>query len=136
MFIKEIPNKLEIEIQNVVASLGLAPRIHWIDGNIVHMDEVKGHCLADLYTDDPQNVPDWIWDEIHRILTVLFEVEGIEYVDITSYNFMLETDTQKVWIIDFGHAYYTSLSDDNRPLNWFLREILNDGGKCWNPDFA
>jgi hypothetical protein len=50
---------------------------------------------------------------------------------------MLETETKKVWIIDFGHAYYstTPLADDKKAINWFLREVL-DGEKSWNPDFA
>jgi hypothetical protein len=77
-------------------------------------------------------VPDWIWKEIQRILTILYEREGIEYIDITGYNFIQETDTNKIWIIDFGDAYYTI---PERPINWFLKEIL-DGGKGWNPDFA
>lgn len=133
MFTKVIPNKLEIELQDIAAGYGFAPRIHRIDGQVVQMDEIKGHCLADIYTDDPAKVPDFIWLEIHKILAVLFECEGIEYVDITSYNFMLETDTQKVWIIDFGHAYYTT-TKDKKATNWFLREAL-DGEKSWNPDF-
>jgi predicted Ser/Thr protein kinase len=137
MFTKVISDKLEIELQDIAAGYGFAPRIHRIDGNVVQMDEIKGHCLADIYTDDPAKVPDFVWAEIHRILAVLFECEGIEYVDITSYNFMLETDTQKVWIIDFGHAYYstTPQTDNKKPINWFLQEVL-DGEKSWNPDFA
>ena len=137
MFTKVIPDRLEIEIQDVASKHGFAPRIHRIDGNVVQMDEIKGSCLADIYTDDPKKVPDWIWAEIHRILAVLFECEGIEYVDITSYNFMVEEETQKVWIIDFGDAYYSKVgqTDDKKAVNWFLREVL-DGEKSWNPDFA
>ena len=137
MFTKVIPDNLEIELQEIAAGYGFAPRIHRVDGNVVQMDEIKGHCLADIYTDDPKKVPDFVWAEIHRILAVLFEREGIEYVDITSYNFMLETETQKVWIIDFGHAYYstTPLAPDKKAINWFLQEVL-DGEKSWNPDFA
>jgi predicted Ser/Thr protein kinase len=137
MFTKIITDNLEIELQEIAAGYGFAPRIHHVDGNVVQMDEIKGHCLADIYSDDPKKVPDFIWAEIHRILAVLFEREGIEYVDITSYNFMLENDTNKVWIIDFGHAYYstTPLAADKKAVNWFLREVL-DGEKSWNPDFA
>ena len=135
MFTKVVPNLLEIELQDIAAIYEFAPRIHRVDGNVVQMDEIKGSCLADIYTDDPTKVPDWIWAEIYRILLILYEREGIEYVDITSYNFMLETETQKVWIIDFGHAYYTSREKGEKPQNWFLQEVL-DGEKSWNPDFA
>jgi tRNA A-37 threonylcarbamoyl transferase component Bud32 len=96
------------------------------------MKKIDGFCLADLYTDDPTMIPDWIWDEIQRILAILYEREGIEYIDITGYNFVQETSTNKIWIIDFGHAYYTTLET---PVNWFLQEVL-DGEKGWNPDFA
>lgn len=137
MFSKVVKDSLEIELQDIASKHGFAPRIHRIDGNVVQMDEIKGSCLADIYTDDPKKVPDWIWAEIHRILAVLFECEGIEYVDITSYNFMVEEETQKVWIIDFGDAYYSKVgqTDDKKAINWFLREVL-DGEKSWNPDFA
>jgi RIO-like serine/threonine protein kinase len=137
MFTKIAKDKLEIELQEVASKHGFAPRIQRIDGNVVQMDSVNGKCLADLYSDDPTKVPDWIWTEIHKILSVLYEVEGIEYIDITSYNFMLEDGTNKVWIIDFGDAYYsaTPQTDNKKPVNWFLREVL-DGEKSWNPDFA
>jgi tRNA A-37 threonylcarbamoyl transferase component Bud32 len=142
-FTKVATGMLEIELQEVAAALGLAPAIQGVDvGNVLHMDAIDGRCLAELYTDtDPDRVPRWIWAEIHRILEILFAREGIEYVDITAYNFVLETATQKVWIIDFGHAYYTkSVSAAaeggvRTPDNWFLRQMLE--GECgWNPDFA
>lgn len=137
MFTKVAKDSLEIELQDIASKHGFAPRIQRIDGNVIQMDSVNGMCLADIYTDDPTKVPDWIWTEIHRILSVLFECEGIEYIDITGYNFMLEDGTDKVWIIDFGDAYYstTPQTDNKKPLNWFLREVL-DGQKSWNPDFA
>jgi len=134
MFTKVVASPLEIELQEIAAKYGFAPRIHYVNGNVVQMDRIKGLCLADVYTDDPKMVPDWIWKEIHRILAVLFECEGIEYIDITSYNFVLEIDSNKVWIIDFGHAYYTK-STDGKAKNWFLRDVL-EGEKSWNVDFA
>lgn len=100
------------------------------------MDAVDGKCLADIYTDDPTAVPDRVWAEIERILAVLYEREGIEYVDITSYNFM-EDEDGKVWIIDFGDAYYSTKEKGAPPANWFLRSVLNgETEKEWNPDYA
>ena len=137
MFTKIAKDSLEIELQDIASKHGFAPRIERIDGLLMQMDEIKGHCLADIYTDDPKKVPDWIWAEIHRILSVLFECDGIEYIDITAYNFILEEGSDKIWIIDFGDAYYSKAgqTDDKKPVNWFLREVL-DGEKSWNPDFA
>jgi len=134
VFTKVVSSPLEIELQDIASMYGFAPRILHIDDNVVQMEEINGKCLADLYTDDPKKVPSWIWDEIHRILAILFEREGIEYIDITSYNFIQENDTNKIWIIDFGHAYYTKSSDGDAE-NWFLREML-EGEKSWNVDFA
>ena len=137
MFTKIAKDSLEIELQDIASKHGFAPRIDRVDGLLMQMEEIKGSCLADIYTDDPKKVPDWIWAEIHRILSVLFECDGIEYIDITAYNFILEEGSDKVWIIDFGDAYYSKVgqTDDKKPVNWFLREVL-DGEKSWNPDFA
>ena len=87
IFTKVVSSKLEIELQNIAAKYGFAPEIYKIEGETVHMKKVDGFCLADLYTDDPMMVPDWIWNEIQRILAVLYEREGIEYVDITAEQF-------------------------------------------------
>ena len=129
MFTKIVKSPLETELQDVAASYGFAPKIHRLDGNVAQMDSVEGLCLADIYTDDPAEIPDPVWHDIERILAVLYEREGIEYVDITSYNFMKDTQG-KIWIIDFGDAYYSQT--DNR--NWFHEEFL-DGINAWNPDF-
>jgi RIO-like serine/threonine protein kinase len=131
MFTKVIASPLEIELQEIASKYDFAPQIERIDGNIVQMASIDGMCLADLYTDNPAKIPKWIWHEIHRILSILFEREGIEYIDITSYNFMLDKN-DKLWIIDFGDAYYTS---EIKAVNWFLKEFL-DGEFTWNPDFA
>jgi len=131
MFTKVIASPLEIELQEIASKYDFAPRIERIDGNIVQMASIDGLCLADLYTDNPAKIPKWIWHEIYRILSILFEREGIEYIDITSYNFMLDKN-DKLWIIDFGDAYYTC---ETKSVNWFLKEFL-DGEFTWNPDFA
>ena len=136
MFTKVIPNPLETELQEIAATYGFAPKIQKIDGYVVQMDTVEGMCLADLYTDDPSKISNAAWFQIESILETLFECEGIEYVDITSYNFMEDKDG-KIWIIDFGHAYYTRKKKGEPATNWFLRSVLSgESGKAWNPDFA
>ena len=135
MFTKVVKSPLEIELQDIAATYGFAPKITSISDNVVTMDAIDGSCLADIYTDDPAMIPDAIWFKIEHILAVLFEREGIEYVDITSYNFMEDVDG-KIWIIDFGDAYYTRENGEEAE-NWFLRSVLSgESGKAWNPDFA
>lgn len=136
MFTKVIKSPLEAELQDIAASYGFAPKIQRVDGSIAQMDSIEGLCLADIYTDDPAEIPDLIWIKIESILTILFEMEGIEYVDITPYNFM-EDKNGKIWIIDFGDAYYTRQKKGEEAENWFLRSLLaGECGKAWNTDFA
>lgn len=130
-FRKTASSYLEIEMQQIAATYGFSPKVLAINDLDFDMVNLDSPCLADVYGDDPTKIPDWIWEEIHHILTVLYECEGIEYVDITPYNF-IEKEA-KLWIIDFGHAYYTQ--SPVVPENWFLRDFL-DGERGWNPDFA
>lgn len=126
-FKKTAASMLEIELQRIAATHGFAPRVLSQDGLEFVMEDINAPCLADVYGENAADLPNWIWKSIVRILKNLYEYEGIEYVDITPYNF-IEKDG-KVWIIDFGHAYYA------RPKNWFLRGLLNEEEKGWNPDF-
>ena len=126
-FKKTAASMLEIELQRIAATHGFAPRVLSQDGLEFVMENIDAPCLADVYGENAADLPNWIWKSIVRILKNLYEYEGIEYVDITPYNF-IEKDG-KVWIIDFGHAYYAL------PENWFLRDILNGGEPSWNPDF-
>lgn len=137
MFTKAISSPLEQELQEIAASHGFAPKIRGIDGDVVQMDAISGGCLADIYGDDPAAIPERVWERIGHMLTTLFEVEGIEYVDITAYNFMQDEDG-KIWIIDFGDAFYTPKEKEGSGAsNWFLQSILSgESGKAWNPDFA
>jgi tRNA A-37 threonylcarbamoyl transferase component Bud32 len=134
MFIKRVKEKnalIEVELQRISSKYGFSPKIHKLefvdDECLIYMDEV-GKCLADIYGDTPDNIPDNIWSDIREMIRTLYEEEGIEYVDITSYNFT-EKDG-KIYIIDFGDAQY-ALKDT---INWFLREFL-DGENSWNPDY-
>jgi len=130
---------LEFELQTISAKYTFSPKIHEIfhtsTETIVCMDRVKGDILADIYGENPQDIPKDIWIKIHKILATLFDFEGIEYIDITPYNIMQIPDGS-LQLIDFGDAYYTepNRSDINRPQNWFLKDFL-DGEYTWNPDF-
>ena len=123
---------LEIELQQIASNYTFAPKIHKVekfpDRYEVTMDKIDNMCLADMYSDDPKKIPQRIWTQIHAILTILYEREGIEYIDITGYNFIEQGN--KVYIIDFGDARYKT-----GRINWFLKDFLS-GQYEWNPDFA
>lgn len=136
MFIKQIAFPLaqdEVHLHSVAANLGIAPKIHDIlkneDNWIVTMDDLNSkNTLSNIYGEDSNKIPDWIWDEIRYILNILLD-SGVEYIDITSYNFM-EVDG-KIYVVDFGDAKYVR---KEVPTNWFLKDFL-DGHNGWNPDF-
>jgi tRNA A-37 threonylcarbamoyl transferase component Bud32 len=129
----------EVEMQQRVSKYGFTPPItnfkltynesnkEYI-GNIT-MEHLDTLCLADMYSDDPEKIPVEIWDKIRKIVQMLYNEEGIEYIDITGYNF-IEKDN-KIYIIDFGDAKYTKKTE---PINWFLQDFLN-GYNGWNPDY-
>jgi serine/threonine protein kinase len=91
------------------------------------MKRIDGQSLAELYGTEPEDIPKNIWKEIHIIISKLY-YKDIHYVDITSYNFIIEKETKKLFIIDFGDAY-------KMKINWFLKDFL-DGENSWNSDFA
>ena len=132
VFIKKVdPNTIEneAELQNVAASYEFAPKVYKTTEDEIHMEDLQEMCIADKYGEDPNDIPPCIWVSIRTIIHTLYHKEGIEYIDITPYNF-IEKD-EKVYIIDFGHAEFTA----HRPkMNWFVKEFL-DGTNDWNSDF-
>ena len=123
---------LEIELQTIASKYGFSPKILKVEDNgttcKLIMEDVEAECLANMYGDDPEDLPSWIWDQIRIMVTTLYEHEGIEYKDITPYNF-IEKD-HRIYMIDFGDAGYVT----NAPKDWFLDEFMN-GENSWNPDY-
>jgi tRNA A-37 threonylcarbamoyl transferase component Bud32 len=124
---------LEIELQQIASKYKFCPKIiNTTYDNvqcIIEMENLNEMCLADKYGDSAEHIPVEFWEQIRTILATLYEAEGIEYIDITPYNFIEKNN--KVYIIDFGDAYYIK---KDKPINWFLQEVL-DGYNGWNPDF-
>lgn len=134
MFVKNVwagDSELEIELQNIAAKYGFCPRILKTEKRRnrvrIYMEHIEEEPLANSYGDHPDDTPEWIWDEIRNMVRTLYEEEGIEYLDITPYNFIEKDD--RIYMIDFGDAKYTNGTPD-----WFLTEFL-DGENSWNPDY-
>jgi RIO-like serine/threonine protein kinase len=96
------------------------------------MEKIDGLNLFEKFSDDPEDIPQSIWNQMRTIVNTLYYEQGIQYIDITPYNFMIDSN-DKLWIIDFGHAYY---SNHNKQINWFLEQFIFDGINQFNPDFA
>jgi tRNA A-37 threonylcarbamoyl transferase component Bud32 len=124
---------LEAELQRKAYNFVPTPKVIDLVYNdnegIIAMEKIPGMCLADIYGEDPYEIPEHVWQQIHDIIYTLYNDAGIEYIDITPYNFIEVND--KVYIIDFGHAYY---KNDYTETNWFLAGFLH-GLNEWNPDF-
>lgn len=87
--------------------------------------------VADLYSDDPDEVPKEVFDKIRAIIIKLYE-NNIIYPDITGYNFIKSGDN--IWIVDFEHA---SCIIDRKEANKkypFVDKFIN-GLNSWNPFF-
>ena len=128
--------ELEIELQEYVSSkYDFCPKIleyiHYSSYSKIIMENINSKCIANKYSEDPDDIPEFIWEQIRNIITKLFYEEGIEYIDVTPYNFIEHNG--KVYIIDFGHAYWCS--PDKVIKNWFLEDFLLNEHNFFNPDF-
>lgn len=122
----------EIFFHTRALSLGIAPAICDVGRNWVKMEHLNAHCLADKFGENPHDIPDAQWKQIHILIRRLFYQGNMEYIDITPYNFIEKNGV--VWCIDYGHV---KEREGDIPKNWFLRDFIeNDAMKEWNPDFA
>jgi tRNA A-37 threonylcarbamoyl transferase component Bud32 len=119
----------EIRLQRIASEMGLAPPIHQTDNETyMVMERLPSMNVADMYGTSIRTLPHYVRKGIVNILRTLFETKGIQFVDITGYNFIEHGG--RVWVIDFGHAY------DNCPdVHPHLNKILTTGLLRWNPTF-
>lgn len=128
LFRKECSSN-EIRLQQIAADLGLAPSIHETDNETyMVMDRIPSMNIADYYGTTIRSLPHYVRGQIVDILTTLYLSKGIQYQDITPYNFIEESGC--VWIIDFGDAY-----DNQTDVHPHLNKILTTGLLRWNPEF-
>ena len=95
------------------------------------MMKVGKNNLSHNYGENATDVPDELFDKVVKIVRTLV-LHGIEYPDLTGYNFVQDKNTyDKIWIIDFEHAALVPLKEIT---NIHIINICN-GKKIWNPDF-
>jgi tRNA A-37 threonylcarbamoyl transferase component Bud32 len=118
----------EIRLQKIAAEMGLAPPIiETDDETYMIMEKIPFMNVADTYGTTIRVLPHFVRQRIIDILRKLYDA-GIQYVDITPYNFIETND--RMWVIDFGDAF-----DDPRPIHHHLKQIFETGRLRWNPDF-
>ena len=139
-YIKRFPNTSaedvlrEATLQRLAAEYGLAPCVLETDEeSFITMEDIGEMNLADLYGEKIEDIPVSIKRDIWNILWALYSCCGIEYTDVTPYNF-IEKDG-RVWILDFGHARKIIRGD----IDPWLLDILCDESTMlseWNAEFA
>ena len=90
---------------------------------IMVMHKINALNLSDMFGENSSDIDEYYFDEIRTIIKTLSD-NGIEYPDITGYNF-IEHDN-KIWIIDFEHAHIRDT---------FVDKFIQGRNK-WNPRFA
>ena len=118
----------EVKLQNRSAKLGLSPKIIGTDyKTYIDMEDLEEMCIADMYGESIDCMPELIKEGIYHILERLYLECDIEYIDVTPYNF-IETSDQ-LWIIDFGDAI--EIKKDS-----YLKEIFSSRKLLkWNSEF-
>ena len=69
------------------------------------MEKIHGVNVSDTFGDCACNVPIHIRKEIQRMIRIL-TAHQIQYVDITGYNFVIDSRGEtRIWLVDFEHTY-------------------------------
>jgi len=126
----------EYVMHNYIYELNIlnVPRIISYDyhNKILIMEKVNNMSISDFYGEDIIQVQNDVIEKIRKIIKRLFD-NGIEYPDITGYNF-IEYDDQ-IWIIDFEHATFFDNNSLKKSNNFeFIVNFIN-GLNSWNPKF-
>lgn len=136
-YVKQNVSHREFFMQQVVYNLNIVnvhvPEIinYNEETQTMTMTRVGTNNLSDNYGENATDISDEIFDKVAIIVRKLV-LNGIEYPDITGYNFVEDASiTGKIWIIDFEHAIFMP---QEHITNIHIRNICN-GTKRWNPDF-
>ena len=131
-FYKNNVSPAEHFMQDMIYSANIVnvPKVYSYNNNILCMKRINALSISDQYGENFENVPSHIINKIRDTIATLY-LHGIEYPDITGYNFIYEENADKLWIIDFEHASYNSRHKEYDP---FILDFINGRNK-WNPLF-
>ena len=124
----------EYFLNRYVANLGSVriPEVveYFQETRIMVSKRVRGNNISDNHGEDVNHVPDEVFEKVATIIRELV-LSGVEYPDITGYNFIEELDTDDVWIVDFGHA---NIKQQREITDRHIKAVCN-GEKKWNPEY-
>ena len=109
----------EARLQTIAHEFVATPRILECQPTFITMEHVDGMTVADMYGSDIRRVPHAVKREIYEIVHTLYKKAGIQYIDVTGYNFLIDENTGGIWVIDFGHA-----RQQLEPLDPYLERLF------------
>ncbi len=131
-YVKSGVNNREFNVHQMIYNMNIVnvPEIYGYEksAQIMTIRRIPNMCVSDMYGENFEDVPTDVVEKIRDIIAVLY-AKGIEYPDITGYNFIEYQN--KVWIIDFGHASFNSKYATYDP---FIKEFI-EGRQSWNPAY-
>jgi tRNA A-37 threonylcarbamoyl transferase component Bud32 len=127
----------EFQMYKYIDSLSLpfVPKLISFDeaSHVLTMQKINGMNLSDMFGEKFKDVPGNFIEDARRMIATL-HVNNVVYPDITGYNFILEKETDKLWLVDFEHSFFRGFSSYNEH-NDFVQQFIR-GIKSWNPYFA
>jgi tRNA A-37 threonylcarbamoyl transferase component Bud32 len=136
IYIKQNVELEEYYIHILAQQAGLPiPRIIVYDSDTkqLTMEKIDGSNIADIYGAKSENISLEIWENIRQLIKKLYS-NDIIYSDITGYNFIQDSNN-KLWIIDFGHAYLrTDINKQSDEHEQFVIDLIG-GINQYNPYF-
>ena len=119
----------EARLQTIAAEYGIAPTVISTDyKTFIKMKHLNALSIADKYGENIDDIPTDIRKKIIDIVWMLYDTCGIQYLDVTPYNFVEANG--RVWVIDFGDA-----DSSSEFLDEYLEELFDTWELKWNEAF-
>ena len=129
-YVKQNVGQHEYDMHKYVYDLHIVniPKIISYDKNTqkLTMQLIPSCSISDYYGESAGMISPRVFKKIQHIIKLLVDY-GIEYPDITGYNFI--EHRSKMWIIDFEHA-----TKNTNITNPFIHKFIN-GFNEWNIEF-
>lgn len=119
--------KIHKDVYDLDIILTPKPILYDADKRILVLEHITGMSVSDLHGEGADLIAAELFERIRSMVRTLAE-RGIEYRDITGYNFMMDDDG-RLWIIDFEHAARKEKITDD-----FVDQFLR-GRNAWNEEF-
>lgn len=140
-FTKKNVNPREVAIQKYIYDLNVVNTPKVVAYNpktrVIKMENIPNLSVADYFGSKIEDVPEEIIEMIRKAVSIIYKA-GVEFSDITGYNFLYDDKLDSIWVIDYGNARFLedikSAEKGDFERDDFVEEFL-DGLNSWNPAF-